>query len=151
VYKTQGYLPACPHQCNIEPFILSPVPFLISPMLLERSDTIHDLSDPNIVLGPRKHHLTERVLENGDPLACKKRRKVHVSTADVLADKEKLTVDTTPQLSQSTCPTNGTESGDDQPDQASDGVWAIVVDDSDDEGSDEGEVTDEDDNAELGM
>jgi hypothetical protein len=118
-------------------------------MPLERSDAIHDLSDPNIILGPCKRHLTERVLENGDPLACKKGRKVRVSTADVLADKEKLTVDTMPQLSQLTRPTDSTESGDNQPDQASDGVWAIVVDDSDDEGSDEREVTDEDDDAEL--
>jgi hypothetical protein len=119
-------------------------------MPLERSDAIHDLSDPNIVLGPCKRRLTKHVLENGDPLACKKGRKVHTSTADVLADKEKLTVDTTPQSSQSTRPTDGTESGDNQPDQASDGIRAIVVDDSDDEGSDEREVTDEDDDAELG-
>ena len=33
---------------------------------------------------------------------------------------------------------------------SSDGPWVIVVEDSDEEGSDKGEVTDENDNAELG-
>ena len=41
-------------------------------MPLKRSDAILDLSDPNIVLGPCKRHPTERLLENGDPLVCKK-------------------------------------------------------------------------------
>ena len=121
-------------------------------MPLERSDAIPDLSDPNIVLGPCKRHPTEHVLENGDLLACKKGRKVYTSTADVLAaDKERLTVDTMPQSSQLTRPTDSTESGDNQSDQASDSIQAIVVDDSDDEGSDEREVTDESNDAELSM
>jgi hypothetical protein len=105
-------------------------------MPLERCDAIPDLSDPNIVLGPRKRRPTKRVLENGDLLACKKGR-AHASTADVSADKEGLTIDT-----------DGTESSDDQ---ASGGIQAIVVDNSDDEGSEEREVDeDEDDDAELG-
>jgi hypothetical protein len=107
-------------------------------MPLERCDAIPDLSDPNIILGPRKHCPTECVLENGDPLACKKGRRAHASTADVSADKEGLTIDT-----------DSAESSDDQ---ASGGIQVIVVDYSNDEGSKEREVTDEDEdnNAELG-
>ena len=48
-------------------------------MPLERCDAILDLSDPNIVLGPRKRRATERLLENGDPLAWKK-KKMDLST-----------------------------------------------------------------------
>jgi hypothetical protein len=120
-------------------------------MPLERSDAILDLSDPNLVLGPRKRRPTERLLENGDPLACKKGR-IHVSATNVSADKENLTsssppIDTTPPSSQSTDLTDSTESGDDD---TSNGDQAIVVDDSNEEGSSEGEVTKEDDEAELG-
>ena len=126
-------------------------------MPLERSYAILDLSDPNIVLGPRKRRPTERVLENGDPLA-KKARNMHASTsvtvndvADASADKGKRTLSTMPPAppsSQSTHPTDSAESSDDQD---SDRVQAIVVDDDDKKGSDEGDVTDEDDDAELGM
>jgi len=57
-------------------------------MSLERSDAILDLSDRNIILGPRKCRATEHVLENRDPLACRKKRKelstdVTVSNAHV--------------------------------------------------------------------
>ena len=41
-------------------------------MPLERTDAILDLSDPSIVIGPRKRHPTERLLENGDPLVYKR-------------------------------------------------------------------------------
>jgi len=44
-------------------------------MLLEKSDTIPDLSDPNVILGPHKHHPTECLLGNGDPLVCRKKKK----------------------------------------------------------------------------
>jgi hypothetical protein len=55
---------------------------LISSMSLQRSEAIPDLlSDPNIVQGPRKRRPTERVLENGDPLARKKAKVPSVSTA----------------------------------------------------------------------
>ena len=143
------------------------------PMPLERSDAIPNLSDPNIVLGPRKRRPTERLLENGDPLVCKKARRN--------SNKEKHTLPSMPPpthpmhtvpnprwatlssesmlpLTHPLCTTpnrqaiDHTESSDDG---TSDGAQAIVVEDSDDMnndwGSDEGETTDEDDDAELGM
>ena len=39
------------------------------------SDTQPDTPNPNIVVGPRKHCPTQRLCENGDPLACKRARK----------------------------------------------------------------------------
>jgi hypothetical protein len=109
-------------------------------MPLERSDALFDLSDPTIILGPRKRRPTERVLENGDPLVCKKARKMQAETST-------HPIHTTPPSSQSI---NSTESNHDQ---TSDGTPAIVIDDSredSEEGSDGGEITDEDDEAELG-
>ena len=133
-------------------------------MPLERSDVLLDLSNPDIVLGPHKRCPTECMLENGDPLVCKRARKVHVSTAETLTnasrDKENhgdrlSSMAPSTQLTHQSCPTNSTESGDDQ---TSDGAQAIVLKDSDEEGSDDkgdggdlGEATDEDDDAELGM
>jgi hypothetical protein len=67
-------------------------------MPLERSDAALDLSDPNVILGPRKRRPTERVLENGDPLACKRARHAKESTAVTVSnartDKEVRTVRT---------------------------------------------------------
>ena len=67
-------------------------------MPLERSDAALDLSDPNVILGPHKRHPTERVLENGDPLACKRARQAKESTAVTVSnartDKEVRTVRT---------------------------------------------------------
>ena len=127
------------------------------PLPLERSDAILDLSDPNIVLGPCKHHPTERLLENGDPLACKKARTdMSTAMADLAVSRSSSisrSVHTTPMPSSSplTCSTDPAQSSDDQ---SSDGAQVIMVDDnSDEEGSDdsnEGEVTEEDDEAELG-
>src|SRR5260221_1425816 len=122
-------------------------------MPLERSNAILDLSDPNTVLGPRKRRPTERVLENGDPLACKR---VRTAEGSIAADKEDRTLSLTllPTHLPHTAPnpkqaTNDAEGGDDR---TSDGPQAIVVEDSaSDEGSDEGEVTEDDDDAELGM
>jgi hypothetical protein len=54
----------------------------IAPMPLERCNAVLDLSNATIVLGPRKHHPTEHVLENGDPLASKKKRRDNVSTGN---------------------------------------------------------------------
>jgi hypothetical protein len=117
-------------------------------MLLERSDAILDLSDPNIVLGPCKCRPTEHLLENGDPLACKKGRKVLTSTdvtvSDGSADTDKLkpslTSPSIPSSSQSTGPTDSAKDTNDK---------AIEVDDdSDDEGS-KMEATNEDDDAKL--
>jgi hypothetical protein len=117
-------------------------------MVLERSDAILNLSDPNIVLGPCKYHPTKCLLENRDPLACKKGRKVLTSTdvtvSDGSVDTDKLKPSSTspsiPSSSQSTSPTNSTEDTNNE---------AIEVDDdSNDEGS-EMEATDEDDDAEL--
>jgi hypothetical protein len=111
-------------------------------MPLDRSDPLLDLSDPAIILGPQKCCPTECVLENGDPLVCKKARKMDASTVE---KPESLThlIHTTPLPSQSIDSTEG------DCDQSSDGTQAIVIDDSN-ERSNRGEVTDEDDDAELG-
>lgn len=136
-------------------------------MLLERSAPILDLSDPNIVLGPRKRRPTERLLENGDPLASKKLRKDNASpgntgatVSNASADKGKHTLSPImllPTQSPHTMP-HAREATNDG---TSDVAQAIVVDDSDEErcnegthGSDEvdeGATTDEDDDAELGV
>jgi hypothetical protein len=51
-------------------------------MPLERCNAVLDLSDATIILGPCKCCPTECVLENGDPLASKKKRRDNVSTSD---------------------------------------------------------------------
>ena len=45
------------------------------PLLSQSSDGQLDAPDRNIVQGPRKRRPTQRLRENGDPLACKKARK----------------------------------------------------------------------------
>jgi hypothetical protein len=115
-------------------------------MPLERSNAILDLSNPNIVLGPRKHRPTERLLDNRDPLACKKGRRVTVSDDSVNRDKLRPS-SASPSMPPSSQSTALTDSAEDSHDKA------IVVGDSNKEGSErcESEVTDEDDDAELGM
>jgi hypothetical protein len=49
------------------------VPILPMPLLSQLSDPQLD-DEPNIVRGPRKRRPTERLRENGDPLACKRAR-----------------------------------------------------------------------------
>jgi len=129
-------------------------------MPLERSDAVLDLSDPNIILGPCKCRPTERVLENRDPLACKRVRKaqgpIAVMVSNARADKEDriLSLMLRPTHLPHTAPnpkqaTNDAERGNDR---TSNGPQAIVVEDSaSDERSDEGEATEEDDDTELGM
>ena len=111
-------------------------------MPLKRSNAILDLSDPNLVLGPCKHRPTECLLENGDPLVCKKARNSSNKEAHTLLSMLPPThpIHTMPNPGQAT---NHTES--------SDNKTAIVVEDSDETESDVGETTDEDDKAELGM
>ena len=141
-------------------------------MPLERCDAILDLCDPNIVLGPRKRRATERLLENGDPLAWKK-KKMALSTDVTVSNTHADEGDHTSSLTPPQPPlahiapnprqaTNLTESSDDRP---SDKAPAIVVEDSNEEassngsdkgrsdegGSDKGESTEEDDKAELSM
>jgi hypothetical protein len=133
------------------PSALSPSSWIpsISPMPLERSDAILDLSDPNIALGLHKRRPTERLLENGDPLACKKGRRAQASTgvmvSDGSVDKDKLKPSLIsplmPLSSQLTGPTDSAEDSNDA---------VIVVDDSNEEGS-EMEVTDKDNDAKLSM
>jgi hypothetical protein len=120
-------------------------------MPLKRSDAILDLSDPNIILEPHKHHPTECLLKNGDPLFCKKAR--------YSSNKENHTMPTMLD------PGQATDHADSSNGATSDRAQVIVVEDSDeaksgkrsDEGEttgtdeDEGETTDEDDDAELGM
>jgi len=153
-------------------------------MPLERSDAFLDLSDPNIVLGPRKRRPTERLLENGDPLACKRVR-TDMAVSDACPStpsssmpplarpgpigRPMLQVTRRPNprqaslsssMSPPTCPMPSPtcQPNPSSDDGTSDGAQAIMVEESDesdkeeggDEASDEQEVTDEDDNAELG-
>jgi len=130
-------------------------------MPLERSNAVQDLSDPNLVLGPRKRRATERVLENGDPLA-KKKRMGDVSSGNANADKGKHTSSLVPapaQLTHATPCASGTTNGAKGSDaRTSGGAQAIVVEDGDDtdendeetHGSSGGATTDEDDDTELG-
>ena len=118
-------------------------------MPLERSNAILDLSDPNIVIGPRKRRPTERLLENGDPLICKKAR--NKGTLDNRTLSSMLPPAHPRQATNSTESTHGD-------DTTSDGAEAITVDDKEeshggddsDKGSNKGEATDENDDAELG-
>jgi hypothetical protein len=117
-------------------------------MPLKRSDAIANLSDPNIIIGPRKRRPTERVLENGDPLVLKKAR----NESNLIPSPPTRPTHTMPN------PTNHAESSDCGDNTTSDDSQAIVVEDTDDadEGKSdgetvEGEMTDEDDDAELGM
>lgn len=133
-------------------------------MPLERSDAFLDLSDPNIVLGPRKRRATECLLENGDPLAYKKNKADHVSTgmtvSSASADKDNHTLSSMPSQTHPTHtipdPRQATKRTKRSNDKASGGAQSIVVEDSEDgdEGTrsdeDEGASTEEDDNAELG-
>ena len=128
-------------------------------MPLERSDALLDLSDPNIVLGPRKHHATERLLENGDPLAYKKSKAVSSASADKDNHTSSSSLMPPPTHPTPTVPDprqtiKRTERSDDR---ASDGAQEIVVDSSEESdsaddgtGSDEGGSTEEDDDAKLG-
>ena len=150
-------------------------------MPLERSDAIVNLSDPTMVVGPCKRRPTERLLENGDPLTCKRaRNSAAVTVRNASTDKENWSsspmppptrmppsahlAHPTPMPTRPNHPTPAiqpnpgrtTDSTEISDSGTSDGAWAIVVEDSDgeetdNEGSDKGEVTDEDDDAELGM
>jgi hypothetical protein len=130
-------------------------------MPLDRTDAILDLSDPNIVVGPRKRHTTKHVLENGDPLAHKKVRKESAAvtvSSDAPSHMENPTVSSMPPPTESTPrptrPTLATRpsnmhaavsaDSDEGASESSDGARAIVVEDSD-----ENAATDEDDDAEL--
>ena len=129
-------------------------------MPLERHNAVLDLSDPNIVLGPRKRRATERLLENGDPLALKKKRSDQVSPGDAgmtvsnasagSADKGKHTLPPRPLSTQltHTMPRarEATNNGESNGNGTSDAARAIVIEDGD-----EGVTTDEDDDAELGV
>jgi len=120
-------------------------------MLLKRSDAIADLSDPNIVIGPRKCCPTKRVLENGDPLIHKKAR----NKSNSMLPPPTCPTHAMPNPGQTT---NHAESSDCGDNTTLDEGWAIMVEDTDDADEDEsdgetveGETTDEDDDAELGM
>jgi len=134
-------------------------------MPLERSNALPDLSDPNIIIGPWKRQPTECLLENRDPLACKKVKK----NLKDLENVEKHTLLSMPPPA----PTHvahampamqamqATHSAESTNDRVCDEVEAIMVEDTDkekthgaDEGSvqdDEGATTNEDDNSEMRM
>ena len=82
MYLTQGFLVVPVWPCDVNPSL--PESCVPNPptMLLERSDAVLDLSDPNIVLGPCKRRATKRLLENNDPLAYKKSKAVSSASAD---------------------------------------------------------------------
>jgi len=166
LYIQDIYEPVTLHHRLVNPFLPAQAPN--PPMPLERSNALLDLSDPNIVIGPRKHRATECLLENGDPLVWKKNKAVPtgMTVSSASTDKDKL--DNHPLSSKPPPPltypthtapgprkvTNCTEGGDDK---ASDRAQAIVVEDSSEgesdegTGSDEGASTEEDDDTELGV
>ena len=133
-------------------------------MPLEKSDAILDLSDPNVVLGPRKCRPTEHLLGNGDPLVCKKKKKDQddVSTGTMVSS----TTDNgnyilslmlpPPPLSLINQAHTALNVGQNTNHTQSHGAQAIMVDDDDEESleshgtdEDEGATTEENDNAEL--
>jgi hypothetical protein len=128
------------------------VPISIA-MPLQRSDAITDLSDPYIILGPRKCHPTERLLENGDPLIYKKARDNSIKenyTSSSMPTPTHLThIVPNPERT-----TTDAVSSDCSDERTSDDTQAIMVDDNDEAGSDretvEGETTDKNDDTELG-
>jgi len=101
-------------------------------MPIERQNAILDLSDPNIILGPRKHHATECLLENSDPLATKKKRSDKVSPQSLGNVGDAGVTDSSAEE------TTGTL-------DVAAAAQAITIEDGD-----EGAMTDEDDDAELG-
>jgi len=133
-------------------------------MLLEKSDAILDLSDPNVILGPCKYCPTECLLGNGDPLVCKKKKKDQddVSTGTMVSS----TTDNgnyilslmlpSPPLSLINQAHTALNVGQNTNHTQSHGAQAIMVDDDDEESleshgtdEDEGATTEENDNAEL--
>ena len=122
-------------------------------------DTILDLSDPNIVLGPCKHYATEHLLKNSDLLAFKKKQSNQVSPGNASmtvsnasggsADKGKHTLPPRLLLTQLTHTMlrarEATNNGESNSNGTSDTAQAIVIEDGD-----KGVTTDEDDDTELG-
>jgi hypothetical protein len=115
-------------------------------MPLQRSDAIADLSNPYIILGPCKHCPTECLLENGDPLVYKKARdnsiKENYTSSSMLTPTHLTHIVPNPE-----CTTTDAVSSDCSNKRTSDDAHTIMVDDSDEAGSD-GE-TNEDDDTEL--
>ena len=133
-------------------------------MLLERSDAILDLSDPNIILGPCKHHCTECLLGNRDPLVCKKKKKdqgdvstgMMVSSATDNRNHILSSMPPPPLLPLMNQAHTALNAGQNTNHTQSHGAQAIVVDDNEEESlesngddEDEGATTEEDNDAEL--
>jgi hypothetical protein len=119
-------------------------------MSLERSNAILDLSDSNLILGPCKHHPTEHLLENSDPLASKKQRKGNASPGDASvmvsnasADMRKDTLSLMPPPTQLTHTTLLAM-------EATNKAQTIIVGDESKDKGDKGATTDEDNDTELG-
>ena len=165
----QAAIPSCrtltPSTCLRSSISVPVPPADIPSMPLERSYAIADLTDPNIVVGTRKCRPTECLIENGDPLAHKKARKV-------LKDLENMEKHTALSMPPPTRVAHAmpalparqtTQSTEGVVDRVPDPAGAIVVADTDDEengSADEGstrivrideETTEEDDNTKLGM
>jgi len=81
----------------VNPFLPAQAPN--PPMPLEQSNALLNLSDPNIIIGPHKHHATERLLENGNPLVWKKNKAVPtgMTVSSASADKDNWTIIPCPQ------------------------------------------------------
>jgi len=74
---------------QVLPHPVTPVPILTMPLL---SDTEPDTPDLNVVQGPRKRRLTQRLHENSDPLACKRPRKQAPSAPLIVSDSPTASV-----------------------------------------------------------
>lgn len=135
------------------------------PLLSQLSDPQLDAPSPNIVQGPRKRRPTQRLRENGDPLACKRARKNTSSAAltvsnppSVPAVVEGATASNPPAATVSRLP-QGLGTADSSDNGAHEGLatQAINIDDSDEDAGEDDESEgggatelDKDDDAELG-
>ena len=133
-------------------------------MLLERSDAILDLSDPNVVLGPCKCHPTKHLLGTRDPLVCKKKKKdqgdmstgIMVSSATDNGNHILSSMPPPPPPPLMNQAHTALNAGQNTNHAQSHGAQAIMVDDdkeesleSDGNDEDKGATTEEDDDAEL--
>jgi len=134
-------------------------------MLLEKSDAILDLLDPNIILGPCKRCPTEHLLGNRDPLVCKKKKDqdgvstgMTVSSATDNGNHILSSMPPLPPLLLTNQAHTALNAGQNTNHIQSHGAQAIMVDNDEEESleshgtdEDEGATTEEDDDAELCM
>jgi hypothetical protein len=170
IYLSTGFIVRSDHH-QVLPRPVTPVSILTMPLL---SNTEPNTPDLNVVQGPRKHCLTQRLRENGDPLASKRPSKqapsatltvsdsptASVSPAlQVLSGAVGVTVSTPTATTSLSLQRHDTPADSRRDNGASDShdMEPIDVDDSNlgnssEHGNSEGKVTeqDEDDDTELG-